>query len=883
MANIIYKIDNNGTDYNLASSAYCTCATAANTAAKIANLLNNSDNSFVLSTGITVHIKFTNSNTANNPTLNINGTGAKSIIRYGSTSVGTTISSSWRAGAIVSFTYDGENWVMNTGVDDNNIYDVNNATITLAAGNGLTGGESFTTNQGSNETITFNVGQGDGITVAADKVSHADTSSVSNLTATNRTYVKSLTFDNFGHVTGYTTGTETVVDTNDDTKNTTGSTNKTSTKMYVIGATEQSANPVTYSNSNIYVGSDNCLYSNGKKVLVTTDKEELESLIGKALVFRGTLGTNGTITELPTASASTLGSMYKVVTVGTYNGISAIVGDAFICYTLDDENYDWVILPAGDDVDDTWRAIKVNGTEMLGNGISTGALNFKNGTNVSITKSGNDLTISAIDTDTHYTSRNIVADANTDTTNTTAAIANGKVYLNHIENGVVTSAHKISGTGGATVTADVSGNIIINAPSGDITGVTAGTGLSGGGTSGSVTINHADSLTAGTVSDGGSTRTLGWGGTFKIPSVTYNSTGHITSTGTITLTMPANPNTDTNTSHAHSAGVGLTSSGSAGTGGGTYTYKAKLRSETALTIDSAAATTTTGRVYPVVVDKSGYLAVNVPWTDENTTYSLVGAQNTTGLVKNGSSVTSTSGLTACPIISGIPYYKNTTYSSLKNPHALSFKANSETSAFISYDGSAAKTITVAPSSTDGAFTISDGSTTKTIQLAGNFTNTTYQADRGISLVSGKFGHSNTAITAQSTKGLYKISYDTYGHITGTEAFTLPTKSSWNYDDTYVKYSAAQSLTAAQKTQARANIGAGTSSFSGSYNDLTNKPSIPNPANYYWGNIKVSSTSSTATTPSVQKIGITGSTTTTAAAAVTMEYDSSYKALKFVFA
>lgn len=41
----------------------------------------------------------------------------------------------------------------------------------------------------------------------------------------------------------------------------------------------------------------------------------------------------------------------------------------------------------------------------------------------------------------------------------------------------------------------------------------------------------------------------------------------------------------------------------------------------------------------------------------------------------------------------------------------------------------------------------------------------------------------------------------------------------------VKYT-AQTLTAAQKTQARTNIGAGTSSFSGSYADLTNKPTIP---------------------------------------------------------
>lgn len=37
---------------------------------------------------------------------------------------------------------------------------------------------------------------------------------------------------------------------------------------------------------------------------------------------------------------------------------------------------------------------------------------------------------------------------------------------------------------------------------------------------------------------------------------------------------------------------------------------------------------------------------------------------------------------------------------------------------------------------------------------------------------------------------------------------------------------AQTLTNAQKAQARSNIGAGTSNFSGSYNDLTNKPNIP---------------------------------------------------------
>ena len=37
---------------------------------------------------------------------------------------------------------------------------------------------------------------------------------MSNLIANGRTYITGLTFDTFGHVTGYTTGTETVVNTN---------------------------------------------------------------------------------------------------------------------------------------------------------------------------------------------------------------------------------------------------------------------------------------------------------------------------------------------------------------------------------------------------------------------------------------------------------------------------------------------------------------------------------------------------------------------------------------------------------------------------------------------------------------------------------------------
>ena len=77
--------------------------------------------------------------------------------------------------------------------------------------------------------------------------------------------------------------------------------------------------------------------------------------------------------------------------------------------------------------------------------------------------------------------------------------------------------------------------------------------------------------------------------------------------------------------------------------------------------------TENGKNYPVELDSSGKMYVNVPWTDTNTTYGVVGANGSTGLVKNGSTVTNASGYTACPIVGGIPYYKDTdtTYANMK--------------------------------------------------------------------------------------------------------------------------------------------------------------------------------------------------------------------------
>lgn len=91
---------------------YFTCGTAVGTAAKTTTLVSGSFGPTDLVAGAQVLVKFTNSNTAGSVTLNVNGTGAKPLRRYGTTVAGTSAASSWQAGAIVLFIYDGSAWVM---------------------------------------------------------------------------------------------------------------------------------------------------------------------------------------------------------------------------------------------------------------------------------------------------------------------------------------------------------------------------------------------------------------------------------------------------------------------------------------------------------------------------------------------------------------------------------------------------------------------------------------------------------------------------------------------------------------------------------------------------------------------------------------------------
>lgn len=81
--------------------SYGTCSTAAGTAAKVVSL-----SGFKLQTGAEVTVRFTVTNTASSPTLNVNNTGAKGI-RY----LGAAVAAGYlAAGRIYRLLYDGSYW-----------------------------------------------------------------------------------------------------------------------------------------------------------------------------------------------------------------------------------------------------------------------------------------------------------------------------------------------------------------------------------------------------------------------------------------------------------------------------------------------------------------------------------------------------------------------------------------------------------------------------------------------------------------------------------------------------------------------------------------------------------------------------------------------------
>ena len=155
-------------------------------------------------------------------------------------------------------------------------------------------------------------------------------------------------------------------------------------------------------------------------------------------------------------------------------------------------------------------------------------------------------------------------------------------------------------------------------------GIKVGTGL----TMSSETLNHSNSVTAKTAYGSTATTASANGGSITVTDIKYDAQGHITSSTDRTITL-------SQTTYTLAGLMGNTAKGSATQ---PVYWNGSAWTKTTYTL---------GKSVPA----------DAKFTD--TVYTLPTASSTLGGVKTTSTVSATTGLTACPIINGVVYYKDT--------------------------------------------------------------------------------------------------------------------------------------------------------------------------------------------------------------------------------
>lgn len=109
-------------ELNSARTWYANCSSAGGDP-KVATI-SPTTSSFTLTTGVVVYVKFTTTNSlaVASLTLNVNGTGAKPIKRYGTTNMAEV--GNITGGMVCQFVYDGINWLWVGHVDTNSTYNL---------------------------------------------------------------------------------------------------------------------------------------------------------------------------------------------------------------------------------------------------------------------------------------------------------------------------------------------------------------------------------------------------------------------------------------------------------------------------------------------------------------------------------------------------------------------------------------------------------------------------------------------------------------------------------------------------------------------------------------------------------------------------------------
>lgn len=143
MANgIVGQIHVNDNDYLIGSTLYGECTDASNEPIKKVVLKNNA--LYTDTEGLTIHVKFTHGNTVNNNLqLQIRNGGTSGNYSY-STAHPIANPMIWQDNCIISFTYDGTNWVINSAASASGV-------TSITPGNGLI---NSTNGSNQNDPIT---------------------------------------------------------------------------------------------------------------------------------------------------------------------------------------------------------------------------------------------------------------------------------------------------------------------------------------------------------------------------------------------------------------------------------------------------------------------------------------------------------------------------------------------------------------------------------------------------------------------------------------------------------------------------------------------------------------------------------------------------------
>lgn len=223
----------------------------------------------------------------------------------------------------------------------------------------------------------------DATAVAAEKVVHAlafqyNGKAIHSFDGSVARVLNIIQGDNV-FITGDSQGNVTIAaDPGSDTVNTAGATNKVDTKLFLIGAESQTTAPQTYSNQYVYIGTDNCLYSLGKKVLTEHQaiyNLDLQTQVGEA------------VTKVAIFDPNAANNSFTLVQ-GTNVTLTPNAANKKVTISSKDTTYDFynLVFKQGESVIDTYKPT------------TSPSKTLKAGTNVTFTGSNNEVLITTRDT-----------------------------------------------------------------------------------------------------------------------------------------------------------------------------------------------------------------------------------------------------------------------------------------------------------------------------------------------------------------------------------------------------------------------------------------------------------------------------------------------------